>query len=111
MDDVLRAVLISIGVLLTLFLLVVGWVMWRFRIPPRGVVALAAAGFYLAVPVDVVPEAVLGPLGLVDDAGVVGVAVHFALRVARARRALLDSGVDFRRATGRDRATRRSRTH
>lgn len=97
MDDVLRAVLIAIAVLLALFLLVVVFLMWRFRIPPRGLVALATAGFYLLVPVDVVPEAVLGLLGLVDDAGVVGAAVLFALRVARARRVLLDSGVDFRR--------------
>ena len=97
MDDVVRVVLIVVGVVLALFLLVVGLLMWRFRIPPRGLVALATAGFYLVVPVDVVPEAVLGPLGLVDDAGVVGAAVLFALRVARARRVLVDSGVDFRR--------------
>ncbi|KGN36759.1 DUF1232 domain-containing protein [Knoellia subterranea] len=97
MDDVLRVVLIGIGVILGAFLLVVGFLMWRYRIPPRGVVALAMAGFYLVVPVDVVPEAVLGPLGLADDAGVVGLAVLFALRVARARKVLRDSGVDFSR--------------
>ncbi|MDT0213763.1 DUF1232 domain-containing protein [Rothia sp. ARF10] len=97
MDDVVRVVLIAVGVVLGLFLLVVGLLMWRFRIPPRGLVALATAGFYLVVPVDVVPEAVLGPLGLVDDAGVVGAAVLFALRVARARRVLVDSGVDLGR--------------
>ncbi|KGN31891.1 hypothetical protein N802_19220 [Knoellia sinensis KCTC 19936] len=60
-------------------------------------VALATAGFYLVVPVDVVPEAVLGPLGLADDAGVVAMAVLFALRVARARKVLRDSGVDLTR--------------
>lgn len=93
----MRMALMAVGVVLGLFLLVVGLLMWRFRIPPRGLVALATAGFYLVVPVDVVPEAVLGPLGLVDDAGVVGAAVLFALRVARARRVLVDSGVDFGR--------------
>ena len=97
MDDVIRMVLIAIAVLLTLFLLVVGFLMWRYRIPPRGVVGLATAGFYLLVPIDVLPEAVLGPLGLVDDAGVVSVAVLFAYRIARARKALRDSGVDFSR--------------
>ena len=101
MDDVIRAVLIAIGLLLALFALVVGLLMWRYRIPPRGLMALGVAGFYLLTPIDVVPEAMLGPAGLVDDAGVVGVAVLFALRIARARRALLDSGVDFPR--GRDR--------
>lgn len=101
MDDVLRVVLIGIGVILGVFLLVVGFLMWRYRIPPRGVVALAMAGFYLVVPVDVVPEAVLGPLGLADDAGAIGLAVLFALRVARARKVLRDSGVDFRRGRSR----------
>ncbi|GAA4108475.1 hypothetical protein GCM10022415_01120 [Knoellia locipacati] len=97
MDDVVRTVLVALAVLLGLFLAVVGLLMWRYRIPPRGPVALTMAGFYLVVPVDVVPEAVLGPLGLVDDAGVVGVAVLFVLRLARARRVLVDSGVDFGR--------------
>ncbi len=97
MDDDIRVVLIAIAVLLALFLLVVGFLMWRFRIPPRGLVALATAGFYLVVPVDVVPVAVLGPLGLVAAAGVVGAAVLFALRIARARRVLRDSGVEFGR--------------
>jgi len=97
MDDVIRVVLIAIAVLLCLFALVVGLLMWRYQIPPRGLLALGMAGFYLVVPVDVVPEAILGPFGLVDDAGIVGVAVLFALRIARARKALLDSGVDFSR--------------
>ncbi|CAN7491872.1 DUF1232 domain-containing protein [Knoellia sp. LjRoot47] len=97
MDDVVRTVLIAVAVLLGLFLAVVGLLMWRYRIPPRGVVALATAGFYLVVPVDVIPEALVGPLGLVDDAGVVGVAVLVALRLARARTVLRDSGVDFGR--------------
>lgn len=106
MDDVIRVVLIAIAVLLGVFVLVVAALMWRYRIPPRGLVALAMAGFYLVVPVDVIPEAVLGPLGLLDDAGVVGVAVLFALRVARARTALRDSGVDFSRKHLRDRRRR-----
>ena len=97
MDDVLKVVLIGIAVLLGLFLVAVGLLMWRYRIPPRGLVALGLAGFYLVVPVDVIPEAILGPLGLVDDAGIVGVAVLFALRIARARKTLRDSGVDFSR--------------
>lgn len=102
MDDVIQVVLIAITVLLGVFLLVVGLLMWRYRIPPRGLVALATAGLYLIIPIDVVPEAILGPLGLVDDAGVVGVAVLFALRIARARKVLRDSGVDFGRKGVRD---------
>ena len=97
MDDVLKVVLIGIAVLLGLFLVAVGLLMRRYQIPPRGLVALGLAGFYLVVPVDVIPEAILGPLGLVDDAGIVGVSVLFALRIARARKTLRDSGVDFSR--------------
>lgn len=97
MDDVLRVVLLAIAALLGVFLLVVGLLLWRYRIPPRGLLALGTAAFYLVTPVDVLPEAVLGPLGLADDAGIVGVALLFALRAARARTVLLDSGVDFRR--------------
>lgn len=97
MDDVIRVVLIAIGIMLAVFVIVVGLLMWRYRIPPRGVFALGMAGFYLLTPVDVLPEAVLGPLGLADDAGVAGLAVMFALRAARAHKVLKDSGVDFRR--------------
>lgn len=97
MDDVIRVLLIIFAMLIALFLLVVGLLMWRHRIPPKGLMALGLAGFYLLTPIDVIPEAIVGPAGLVDDAGLVGVAVLFALRVARARKVLRDSGVDFTR--------------
>jgi uncharacterized membrane protein YkvA (DUF1232 family) len=98
LSDLFRAVVIVLGVLVLVGAAVIGFVMWRFRVPPRGVVAMVVALFYLATPVDVVPEAVLGPLGLVDDAGVVtGVAV-LVYRLVRARAALQKGGV-----IGRDR--------
>jgi len=103
MHDVIWALLIILAMLLALFLLVVGLLMWRHRIPPRGLMALGFAGFYLLTPIDVIPEAIVGPSGLVDDAGVVGVAVLFALRIARARKVLLDSGVDVNRRRDRRR--------
>jgi hypothetical protein len=48
---------------------VIGFVMWRYRIPPRGLVAMIGALVYLASPIDVLPEVILGPIGLLDDAG------------------------------------------
>ena len=42
---------------------------WRYRIPPRGPIAMIGTLVYLASPVDVLPEVMLGPLGLLDDAG------------------------------------------
>ena len=83
MDDVVRAVLIALGVLVVVGLAVIGFLMWRFKIPPRGVVAMFGALFYLALPVDVVPEALLGPLGLVDDTGVVAVVGDLGLQAGQ----------------------------
>ena len=42
-DDVVRAILIAVGVLVVLGLAVVGFLMWRFKIPPRGLVAMLGA--------------------------------------------------------------------
>ncbi len=93
MDDVLRAVLITLGVLVILGLALIAFLMWRFRIPPRGLVAMLAALAYLALPVDVVPEALLGPLGLVDDTGVVAVVAIWVYRLVKARQKLVEGGV------------------
>ena len=67
------------------------------RIPPRGLVAMGAAALYLISPVDVVPEAIFGPLGLVDDAGVTVAVVLFVYKLVKARRILADGGVDLGR--------------
>ena len=55
--------------------------------------ALIAALFYLVLPVDVVPEALLGPLGLVDDAGIVTVVAIWVYKLAKARQRLVEGGV------------------
>ncbi|QCW52674.1 DUF1232 domain-containing protein [Nocardioides dongxiaopingii] len=74
--------------------------MWRYRVPPRGVVAMVGGLVYLASPVDVLPEAILGPLGLVDDAGVLtGVAI-FVYKLVQVRQRLERSGIQGRRRPG-----------
>ena len=93
MDDVLRAVLITLGVLFVVGLALIAFLMWRFRIPPRGVFAMFGALAYLALPVDVVPEALLGPLGLVDDTGVVAAVSIWVYRLVKAREKLVEGGV------------------
>ena len=50
-----KAVLITLGVLVVLGLAVIAFLMWRFKIPPRGVAAMFGALLYLALPVDLVP--------------------------------------------------------
>ncbi|WP_214404502.1 YkvA family protein [Pseudonocardia lacus] len=94
MPDWLRTTLLIVGVLALLVVLVIAYVMWRYRIPPRGLIAMGAAALYLISPIDVVPEMVLGPLGLVDDAGVAAAVVLFVYKLVKARRILADAGVD-----------------
>ena len=96
-DDVLRAVLITLGVLVVAGLALIAFLMWRFKIPPRGLVAMLGALAYLALPVDVVPEALLGPLGLVDDTGVVAVVAIWVYKLVKARQKLVEGGVMKRR--------------
>lgn len=89
----MKVVLIAIGGLVLVGLLVVAFLMWRFKIPPRGLVAMLGALFYLALPVDVVPEALLGPLGLVDDTGVMAVAAIWVYKLVKTRQKLVEGGV------------------
>jgi uncharacterized membrane protein YkvA (DUF1232 family) len=97
MPDWLRAAVWIVGVLALLVTLVVGYLMWRYRIPPRGLVAMGAAALYLISPIDLLPEAILGPLGLVDDAGVVAAVVLFVYKLVKVRRILADGGVELGR--------------
>ena len=97
MPDWLRTTFWIVGVLAVLVTLVVGYLMWRYRIPPRGLVAMGGAALYLISPVDVIPEALLGPLGLVDDAGVVAAAVLFVYKLVKVRRILADGGIELGR--------------
>jgi uncharacterized membrane protein YkvA (DUF1232 family) len=95
MPDWLRAAVWIVGVLALLVTLGVGFLMWRYRIPPRGLVAMGAAALYLISPIDLLPEAILGPLGLVDDVGVVAAAVLFTYKLVKARRILAEGGVEL----------------
>jgi uncharacterized membrane protein YkvA (DUF1232 family) len=92
-DDLVRTLLIVLGVLVLAGLAVIGLLMWRFKIPPRGVVAMFGALVYLALPIDLVPEALLGPLGLVDDTGVVAAVAIWVYRLVKARQKLVEGGV------------------
>jgi uncharacterized membrane protein YkvA (DUF1232 family) len=97
MSDLLTLVLMLLGVLALLGVAVIGFVMWRYRIPPRGLIAMIGALVYLASPVDVLPEVMLGPLGLLDDAGAVTAAAVFVYKLVTVKRRLQDAGVKGRR--------------
>jgi uncharacterized membrane protein YkvA (DUF1232 family) len=97
MSDLLSLVLMLLGVLTLLGVAVIGFVMWRYRIPPRGLIAMIGALVYLASPVDVLPEVILGPLGLLDDAGAVTAAAVFVYKLVTVKRQLQGAGVMGRR--------------
>ncbi|QKJ20951.1 YkvA family protein [Microbacterium hominis] len=65
------------------------------RVAPTTWVVAIAAVVYTVVPIDLIPELVLGPLGFVDDLGVWGI---FAVLFAREKRRWQESlGADARR--------------
>jgi uncharacterized membrane protein YkvA (DUF1232 family) len=99
--DWLSTTLWIVGALALLLVLAVGYLMRRYRIPPRGLVAMGGAALYLISPIDLVPEAVLGPLGLVDDAGALAAAVLFVYKLVKARKILAEGGVDLARLARR----------
>jgi uncharacterized membrane protein YkvA (DUF1232 family) len=95
--DWLRTTFLIVGVFALLVVAVIGYVMYRYRIPPRGLIAMGGAAIYLISPIDIAPEMILGPLGLVDDAGVVAATALFIYKLVKARRILADGGVDLGR--------------
>lgn len=92
MDDGDTALLIVVGFIALILLIGVVLlgvslvVVYRYRVPLRGIVAMAGALVYLVSPVDVIPEFPLGPIGLIDDLGVLGAAGMFVYRLIQARR-------------------------
>jgi uncharacterized membrane protein YkvA (DUF1232 family) len=70
------------GVLLAVMM----YVIFKYRMPLRGIAAMVGALIYLVSPIDLLPEAVLGPVGLIDDVGVVGAVGIFVYRLIQARR-------------------------
>jgi uncharacterized membrane protein YkvA (DUF1232 family) len=97
MSDLLTVVLVLIGVLTLLGVAAIGFVMWRYRIPPRGLIAMAGALVYLASPIDVLPEVLLGPIGLLDDAGAATAAAVFVYKLVTVKKRLEDAGIKGRR--------------
>lgn len=88
---------VAVLLVVAVTLLVLGlYVIYRYRVPLRGIVAMASSFVYLISPVDAVPEAVVGPFGLFDDAGVVTIAAWYVYHLIRARR----SEMPMRKAAG-----------
>ena len=96
-SDLLTVVLVLLGVLTLLGVAAIGFVMWRYRIPPRGLVAMIGALVYLASPVDVLPEVLLGPIGLLDDAGAATAAAVFVYKLVTIKKRLEEAGIKGRR--------------
>ncbi len=97
MSDLLTQVIVVLGILALLGVGVIGFIMWRYRVPPRGLIAMIGALVYLVSPVDVLPEALLGPIGLLDDAGAVTAVAVFVYKLVTVRKRLEAAGVKGRR--------------
>jgi uncharacterized membrane protein YkvA (DUF1232 family) len=88
-DTAMAIVLGFIALILLVFLVLLAisiFVIYRYRVPLRGIAAMAGALMYLISPVDALPEVALGPFGLVDDVGVVGAVTIFIYRLIQSRR-------------------------
>jgi len=101
MSDLLTQVIVVLGILALLGVGVIGFIMWRYRVPPRGLIAMIGALVYLVSPVDVLPEALLGPIGLLDDAGAVTAAAFFVYKLVTVKKRLEAAGVKGRRKPDR----------
>jgi len=97
MSDLLTVVLVVVGALALIGIAVIVFVMRRYRIPPRGLIAMIGALVYLVSPVDVLPEVILGPIGLLDDAGAATAAAVFVYKLVTVKRRLEEAGVKGRR--------------
>jgi uncharacterized membrane protein YkvA (DUF1232 family) len=101
-NTTLTIVIIFFGIILLIgvaLLAISIFVIYRYRVPLRGIAAMAGALIYLVSPVDALPEAVLGPFGLIDDLGVVGAVGMFVYKLIQARR--LTAEADVTREVGR----------
>ncbi|MGF1662324.1 MAG: DUF1232 domain-containing protein [Kineosporiaceae bacterium] len=83
-------VLAVVGLAVVVFLVIVAT---RYRRLLPSAVALAGALLYGASPIDLVPEALVGPLGVLDDVGLLGAALAFFITQVRRRRGT-DAGPD-----------------
>jgi uncharacterized membrane protein YkvA (DUF1232 family) len=73
--------LVGIGVVVLLIV-----VATRHRRLLPSAIALAGALLYGASPIDLVPEALVGPVGVLDDIGVLGAALAFFITQVRRKR-------------------------
>ena len=110
---------VAVLLVVAVTLLVVGlYVIYRYRVPVRGIAAMAASFVYLISPLDAVPEAAVGPFGMFDDAGIVTIAAWYVYHLIKARRTNLPmrqaAGLAFRetaRSQGRNALRRPDRDH
>ena len=86
--DLETIALVIVAVAAIVFLALVGfvaYVIFRYRPSVMGTLGLLAGTAWVASPVDLLPEALLGPLGLTDDVAVIATIVWYASQLARRR--------------------------
>ncbi|GAB3239057.1 YkvA family protein [Kineosporia babensis] len=104
---------VAVLILVAVTLLAVGlFVIYKYRLPLRGIAAMVASFAYLISPVDAVPEAAFGPFGMIDDAGVITIVAFYVFHLIKARRTNMPlrqaAGIAFRETTREGLNRRRS---
>lgn len=87
LSTVALVILIGLGLVMLAMVLSGAYVLVKYRVPLRGVVAAVGALAYLVSPVDAIPEIIFGPFGYVDDGGILVAAAFYVSRLIAARRA------------------------
>jgi uncharacterized membrane protein YkvA (DUF1232 family) len=87
LSTVALMILIVLGLIALAMVASGAFVLVKYRVPLRGVVAAVGALAYLVSPVDAIPEIIFGPFGYIDDGGVLLAAALYVARLVAARRA------------------------
>lgn len=87
--QIVQLLLLCGTILTTVFVVLLAWPQSKLRDVLMPIIGWAVAifcGVYCISPVDVVPEALLGPFGLVDDLGAVVLGISAAISARKSSR-------------------------
>lgn len=83
--DLALFVVIAASVFVVVLMGVFTFLVIKYRPTVKGLLAMLGSFFYAVSPLDPVPEVLLGPIGLVDDLGIVALVIAYVIRTAKDR--------------------------
>ncbi|WP_045875281.1 YkvA family protein [Pseudofrankia sp. DC12] len=103
LGTVALVILIGLGLVVLAMVVSGAFVLVKYRVPLRGIVAAVGALTYLVSPVDAIPEIIFGPFGYIDDGGILLAAAYYISRLVAARRAAVAGHPEIEASPGRRR--------